>query len=75
MKILIRILAAIPILPAIGGVLQIWRDSSFHVCMPADFPTNDSDTFWSWLNRTPVRGALFIRNKDGHHVGAFYRKP
>lgn len=75
MKLLNRILAAIPILPAVGGVLKNRRGPSSRVCAPTDVSMNISDTLWPWLNRDPARGAFFIRNKDGHHVGAIYRKP
>jgi hypothetical protein len=75
MKLLNRILAAIPIHPAVGGVMKNWRDPSSRVCAPADVSMNVADTFWSWLNRTPARGALFMRNRDGHHVGAIHRNP
>ena len=74
MKLLNRILAAIPILPAAGGVLKNRRDATSRVCAPADVAMNVSDTFWSWLNRTPAR-AVLSRDKDGHHDGTFYRKP
>lgn len=74
MRFLSRLFAAIPILPAMGGVLKNRRDPASRVCAPADVSMNVSDTFFSWINRTPPRSAM-MRNKDGHHVGAIHRRP
>ena len=75
MKLLSRILTAIPVLPALGGPMKNHRNPASRMCAPTDVSMNISDSFWSWLNRTPVRGALITRDKDGKHVGAIYRKP
>lgn len=40
MKFLSRIFAAIPILPAMGGVLKNRRDPASRVCAPADVAQN-----------------------------------
>lgn len=74
MKFLSRIFAAIPILPAMGGVLKNRRNSASRMCAPADVSQNVSDWYFSWVNRTPPRSAI-MKDKDGHHVGAIHRKP
>lgn len=74
MSFLTRILAAIPCVPAVGGVLKNRRDPTSRACAPADASMNVSDTFFSWINRVPPRSAM-MRDKDGHHVGAIHRKP
>lgn len=74
MKFLSRIFAAIPILPAMGGVLKNRRDPASRVCAPADVAQNVSDSFFSWVNRIPRHSAI-MKDKEGHHVGAIHRKP
>lgn len=74
MNIILRILTAIPCIPAIGGPLKNRRNATAKVCAPADISINISDSYWAWLNRVP-RSAQLMRDRRGRHVGSINRKP
>lgn len=72
----VRLLLAIPVLPALGGWLRNRRKPTGRLCAPADVLFNVSDTFSSWVNRIPSGGqSHLIRDKDGRHVGSINRVP
>ncbi len=73
MRLLGRVIAALPCLPALGGILTNRRHPGAKVCAPADVSLNVSDAFWSWLNRVPG-GARFSRDRNGRHIFVIYRK-
>ena len=71
---LLRILAAIPVLPAPGGWLTNRRRPGGRLCSPADLIFNASDTYFGWINRVRS-GSTIQRDKDGRHANSYERLP
>ncbi len=73
MKLLLRMIGAIPCLPAVGGWMKNRRRPDARICAPSDVMFNASDTFFPWLNRDPPEGDVF-RDHAGDYRYSSYRR-
>lgn len=73
MKLLFRVLGAIPCLPAMGGWFKNRTRPNSVVCAPSDVMFNASDTFHPWLNRAPPESEIY-RDQAGDYRYSSYRR-
>ena len=73
MRLVAQLILAIPVLPALGGVMKNRRRSSFWFCSWVDIALNISDCWYFFIHRMNSSNVCVARDREGRFTGFFYR--